>query len=367
MIIGIDASHALKLPRTGVEEVCWQIIQSLKKQIPSDTRVVLYCQKELPSDFGDVPNNWEVKILHWPFKKLWSQLRLAFELWQNPPDVYFAPGQLLPLYHPKNSVVYLHDSAFLVYPQAYNFLGRKYLEWMNRLIVKSAKIIITSTEFNKQELIKFYPRYKNIGEKVKVVPLAYDGCKFGANSSEPIGNNKITKPYIIYVGRLEEKKNTKRLVEAFDLIKKKNSNLKLLLVGKNGVGHEKIEKAIQISLFKSDIIQPGFVKAEDLPGLIKNAELLVLPSLYEGFGLPVLEAFACGVPVVAADISALREVGGEAVEYVNPLEIDDMARGLEKVLNDNNLREKMIHIGLERVKMFSWDKTAFGVYGWLAK
>ncbi|KKQ40945.1 MAG: Glycosyl transferase group 1 [Candidatus Magasanikbacteria bacterium GW2011_GWA2_37_8] len=373
MIIGIDASHAFKLPRTGVEGVSWQIIQALKKQIPLSVRVILYCQKELPDDFGGVPNNWEVKILHWPLKKLWSQLRLAFELWRFPPDVYFSPGQLLPLFAPKNSIVYLHDSAFLVYPEAYNFWGRKYLEWMNRLIIKKAKLIITSTEFNKQELIKYYPCYKNIGDKVKVVPLAYDSEKF-RNIKYEIRNYE---PYIIYVGRLEEKKNTKRLVEAFGVLKEQLainneqvddfSNLKLLLVGKNGVGYEEIEKTIQVSLYKSDIVQPGYVSDKDLPGLIRSAKLLVLPSLYEGFGLPVLEAFACGVPVVASNIVALQEVGGEAIEYVDPLEISDIVRGLKKILVNPGLRESMVKKGGERLGFFDWDKTATKIYGWMVK
>ncbi len=372
MLIGIDCSHANKVQRTGVEEYCWQVIQELKKIIPSDTKVVLYSNKKLLPELAILPKNWEVKILNWPLKKMWSQFRLAFELWKNPPDVYFSPGQLLPFLAPKNSMVMVHDSAFEAYPSAYRFFGRQYLKWMNRLIAKKSKIILTSTEFNKKELLKFYchsrengnprchfDRAKRVEEplanKIKVVPLAYDSKKY--NLEKPAGGNKYGQ-YILSIGRLEEKKNTKRIVEAFDLVKKQFLDLKLILVGKQGCGFEEIQQVIDRSVYKKDIILLGFVQPEELLQILKNAQVFVFPSLYEGFGIPVLEAMAMGVPVIVSSGNALEEIGKEAVEYVDSKSVKDISEKIIILLKDKNLRQQKIKFGFEEVKKYSWHNTA---------
>ncbi len=353
MIIGIDASHANKVQRTGVEEYCWQIIQELKNIIPSDTKVILYSNNTLLPELATLPKNWEAKVLNWPLKKMWSQFRLAFEFWKNPPDIYFSPGQLLPFFSPKNSVVMVHDSAFEAYPSAYRFFGRQYLKWMNRLIMKKAKIILTSTEFNKNEMLKFYGN--NLENKIKVVPLAYDSKKY--NLEKPSGEN-VYGNYVLSVGRLEEKKNTKRIVEAFVLLKKDWPDLKLVLVGKPGAGFEEVNMAIEQSEFKKDIILPGFVLPENLLNILKNAQVFVFPSLYEGFGIPVLEAMAVGVPVVIGGGSALEEVGGGAVESVDPIDVKDIAEKISGLLKNENHRQEKINLGLQAVQKYSWKNTA---------
>ncbi|MFA6423752.1 MAG: glycosyltransferase family 1 protein [Candidatus Magasanikbacteria bacterium] len=359
MLVGIDCSHANKVQRTGVEEYCWQVIQELKKIIPEDVRVVLYSNTKLLPELSVIPANWEVKILTWPLGKMWSQIRLVFELWKNSPDVYFSPGQLLPFFVPKNSVVMVHDSAFEAHPNAYRFFGRQYLKWMNRLIIKKAKLILTSTEFNKKEMLKYYYNYFiNISElenKIKVIPLAYDDKKF--NLEKSAGQNIYGK-YILSIGRLEEKKNTKRIIEAFDLVKKQVSDLKLVLVGKPGTGFEDVQWAIEHSEFKKDIILLGFVEKDELVNILKNAQVFVFPSLYEGFGIPALEAMAVGVPVVASCGNALEEVGGGAVDYANPLDEHNIADAILKLLNDENYRQQKIRLGLEEEKKYSWQKTA---------
>lgn len=355
MIFGIDASHANQVNRTGVEEYCFQIIQEFKKIIPSDVRVVLFSPTPLLSELSERPANWEIKVLRWPFKKLWSQFRLAYELWLNPPDIYFSPGQLLPFFSPPNSVVTVHDSAFEAYPKAYNFWGRQYLKWMNSLIVKKAKLILTSTKFNKSELLRYYgclfEEQKNLFDKIKVIPLAYNNKKF--NLQIPTADNSFGQ-YILSLGRLEEKKNTKLIIEAFDLLKTRLVNLKLLLVGQPGAGYEAIKRAINFSEYKKDIIELGYV--EDVGAILKNAQVFVFPSLYEGFGIPVLEAMAVGLPVVVSDIPALQEVGDRAVVYETS--VQDMADKIFRLISDTEFRQRQVNFGLELVKEFGWDKTA---------
>ncbi len=355
MIIGIDASHANKVQRTGVEEYCFQIIQEFKKIIPSDVRVVLFSPTPLLSELSELPANWEIKILRWPFKKLWSQFRLAYELWHSPVDIYFSPGQLLPFFSPENSVVTVHDSAFEACPKAYNFWGRQYLKWMNRLIVKKAKLILTSTKFNKSELLRYYghmfEEQKDLFGKIKVIPLAYNNKKFNLEQAAAINS---FGQYILSVGRLEEKKNTKAIVEAFDLLKTKLTDLKLVLVGSPGAGYDQVKNAINSSEHKKDIIELGFV--DNVVGILKSAQVFVFPSLYEGFGIPILEAMAVGVPVVVSDIEVFREVGGDAIIYSTNTQ--DMADKILRLISDVDFRQRQVGLSLELSKEFNWHKTA---------
>ncbi len=355
MIIGIDASHANKPNRTGVEEYCFQIIEEFKKIIPSDVRVILYAPTALLPELSSLPSNWEIKILRWPLKKLWSQFCLAYELWRHPVDIYFSPGQLLPFFSPVNSVVTVHDSAFEAYPGAYRFWGRQYLKWMNKLIVQKSALILTSTKFNKSELLNYYghlfEEQKNLFDKIKVVPLAYDNKKF--NLQTPATPNTLGR-YILSVGRLEEKKNTKVIVEAFDLLKTKLTDLKLVLVGSPGAGYAQVKQAIEASEHKKDIMELGYTP--EVVGILKNAEAFVFPSLYEGFGIPVLEAMAVGVPTVVSDFEVFHEIGGSALIYSRSTQ--DLADQIFRVITDKDFRKQHINIGLEAVKQFGWDKTA---------
>ncbi|KKU26070.1 MAG: AprM [Candidatus Magasanikbacteria bacterium GW2011_GWA2_46_17] len=366
MLIGIEADHANRLDRTGVEEYCWQIIQHLKKQIPLEERVVLYSRSPLIGELGDLPSNWENKILPWKFKKLWSQFRLSYEFLRHPPDVFFAPAQMVPLIYPKNTIVMVHDSAFMAEPKAYNFWGRQYLKWMNTKIVHRAKLVVTSTEFNKKEMLKYY----SVEEaKIEVVPLAYDDSRFKLPPSEENANTisrkySLRQSYLLFTGRLERKKNASRIVRAFGILKHNNAgnqhinNLQLVLAGKPGVGYNEIKSAIADSFYKSDIKLLGWVDGDGLPLLMSGAAAFIFPSLYEGFGIPILEAMACGCPVVASVGSALPEVGGDAAVYVNPLDVDDMAREIFNLVTDEAKRNKLISNGFERVKRYSWEKTA---------
>jgi glycosyltransferase involved in cell wall biosynthesis len=171
---------------------------------------------------------------------------------------------------------------------------------------------------------------------------------------------KIKKPFVMTVGRLEEKKNTVNIIKAFNKFRTKNLELKikLLLVGQEGYGFEKVEEEINNSIYKDDIIKPGWVDEEDLVYLMNAADIFLFPSLYEGFGLPVLEAMACGTPVIASRGSSLEEVGGDACIYVDPSDVDNIAKNIKKLLENRELRKKKIDLGIERIKNFSWAKCA---------
>lgn len=354
MILGIEASHANKKIRTGVEEYCFQIIQHLKKVIPPSEQVILYSNTKLnPELAADLPGHWKVKVLHWPFGKLWTQIRLSLRFLFRKPQVFFSPGQLLPKFCPRQTVTMVHDSAFLVYPKAYRFWGRQYLKWMNKRIIRNSAVILTSSEFNRKELGKYYGL--SVSKKIAVVPLAggslpdpgdFDPAKCG-----------ISKPYVLFIGRIETKKNTRQLIQAFT-VAKQTSDLQLVLVGKPGVGYKAIKKEINSSPYKEDIITLGYVNRPVVTGLLKKAVVFVFPSIYEGFGLPVLEAMSVGAPVIAADIESLREVGGSSAIYVDPWDTKAFSDAITHLSTDSGEQIRYSHEGRERAVLFSWEKTA---------
>lgn len=364
-MIGIEAAHANKAERTGVEEVCFELIQNLKEIIPPMESVVLYSNQALHGGLEQLTNNWQAKVLSWPFKKMWSQIRLSWEFWKNRPDIYIAPGQLIPFFCPKKTIVVVHDSAFLVHPPAYHFWGRQYLKWMNKRIVNRAILIITPSQFSKDELIKYY---RLDPCKIKVVPLGYDCQSFYLlsekekhKSKEVLSYYRINKPFLLSINRLETKKNTRKTVEAFNILKK-DFDLELVLIGKPGAGYAQVAEAISNSPFKKDIKELGWVDEEHLVHFLNSAQLFFLPSIYEGFGLPLLNALACGCPVVAAKGNSLEEVGGEAAQYASPLQSDELAQKAAIILSDANIREEYRQRGFAQVKNFSWKKFAEGVW-----
>ncbi len=362
MVIGIEASHAAKPKRTGVEEYCYQTIQGLKKTIPANVPVVLYTHRPLEGALGVLPANWSVRVLRWPLSKLWTQLRLSWEfLVHGRPDVFFAPGQLIPFITPKKTVVTVHDSAFLIFPKTYNTLGRWYLRLMNWLIVRRATTILTPSQFTKDELLRLYSGLAE--SKIVVTPLGYDAKVYRLEAVEAVRVAEvkkkigITKPFIMSLGRLEAKKNTVSIVRAFDSLKQKH-DIQLVLVGSPGVGYAEIEEALKQSPFTKDIVCPGFLPSEDARDLLSVAEAFVFPSLYEGFGIPVLEAMAMARPVVASAIPALQEVGGNVPVYVRPGDTHGLVEALEGILGHSSKAHDLGRLGQARAQLFSWEKTA---------
>lgn len=370
MIIGIDASRANHNRRTGVEEYAFQLIQNLKIIIPEDVRVILYTDKPLQGELAKLPVNWTEKLLHWTPGRLWTQVRLSWEMFWHSPDVLFIPAHVFSLIHPKKTVMTVHDIAAVRFPESYNWFEKWYSVWSAKYAVEKLWQVIVPSEFVKKEILEFFSLPDH--GKIKVIPHGFDRNFLDATNildhsqkENKLKKYNITKPFIVSVGRLEEKKNTVGIIEAFNNLQ--NSNLKLVLIGKPGYGYEKVQAAIEKSPNQENIIIPGWVSRSDLPGIMSLAEVFVFPSFYEGFGLPVLEAFACGLPVVASEGYCLEEVGGQACLYVDPKDVTSITKSIEKVLNDTVLKQKMVTCGLDYLKNFSWEKSAKETWSLLMK
>ena len=350
LTIGIDVSRANHDKKTGVEWYAWHVVEKMKKLNTEDTHFVLYSDKPLQGELAKLPDNWQSKVLRWPPKRLWTQIRLSWEMLFNPPDILFIPAHVFPIVHPKKTVMTVHDVAALRFPESYNWFERWYSVWSAKYAVKNLWRIITPSNFVKDSL-------SSDCHKIFSIPHGYDHLYKKIEDKDKISKvlqkYGINKPFLLSVGRLEKKKNTERIVEAFDKL-----NLQLVLIGKPGHGYERVEKAINESPNKDRIILPGYVGDKDLPYIMNAAEVFVFPSLYEGFGLPVIEAMACGIPVVASRGSSLEEVGADACVYVDPEDVDDITAGIKGVMENEDLRKKSIELGLQHVEGFSWQKSA---------
>jgi len=362
-LIGIDASRANARERTGTEWYSYHLIQALKKLPVPGLEVVLYSKKFLQDGLEEFPPGWDGKILYWKSQRFWNQFRLSWELWRHPVDLFFQPTHTLPIFKPKRTVTTLHDIGFERLPQLYRPGELRYHRHSARLAVKRAARILTVSEFSRREIIE---RYKLPPERVIATPLAVDGTRYHANIPEAAKDAVLTKyrlsrPFLIYAGRLEEKKNIVNLVHAFAIFKGwrgVGDPVKLLLVGTPGFGFERIKKEIAARGLQDSIVMPGYVPEDDMPALVACARMLVLPSWYEGFGLPILQAQACGTPVLAADAASMPEVGGNAALYAKPEEPEHIAMAMKTLMDENTLWERHRAAGLENVKRFSWDDTA---------
>lgn len=357
MRIAIDASRAFLHERTGIEEYSYQLIKHLRKYL-ADEQVILYLRKgtEENIDFN-LPPTWKVKELK--AKRFWTYWRLSWELLFHWPDRLLISSHIVPPIHPKNTTAVIHGIEYEIYPEAYS---KKEYRAMRRGIQNSckwARRIICVSNNTKKDLTNYY----NISEsKMRVI---YEGINPVWESEEHYDtillqrNGLERKKYLFFVGRLEERKNIVNILKAFEILKTHfRIPHKLVLAGKPGFGWENIEKELEEHEYKDDILLTGFVTDQEKWSLLKNASVFVFPTLYEGFGLPVLEAQQVGVPVVTSDNSSLREVARDSALKADPHVPAEIAEQAHILISDQEKRNEIINDGYENLKRFSWDRCA---------
>lgn len=361
MLIGIDASRANKLQKTGVEWYSYHLIEQFKKMDQED-RFFLYTNEPLRGPLAVKPRNFEEKVLNWPIPKTWTLSRLSYEMKfaKEIPDVLFVPAHTIPLLNPRRSVVTIHDIGFEHFKEGYKFADRFYHKFIIHFIKRFASRIITVSNFCKDDIVK---TYGIPAEKISVVHNGFDNLnyRFIENAKEKLKEKyKIDFPFVNFVGRLELKKNTPRLVEAFGVFKQKHpeNKHKLILIGRKGFCFEAVEQKIREYSLNQDVVFPGYVVEEDMPLFHSASDLFIFPSLFEGFGIPVLEAMACRVPVICSNTTSLPEVAGEAALQFDPQNITQMVARMEQVLFNPEVSESLRIKGIERAKLFSWEKCA---------
>ncbi len=346
MIIGIDASRSQDaIQKTGVEKVSDSLLKAFLK-IDKKEECIFYT----PKFISWLPQDRQKIIKR---KRFWTVIGLSLAFKKNPPDVFFSPVHELPFFLPSNTFRFLHDVAFKKNPKAYSWLQRLYLNWGLYRSIKKCRRIFVSTREVKKDLIKFTQAKS---EQIMVVGLGYNKV----NSDKDDNNKGIRKSQLLYLGRLERKKNIINLIKAFELFSKSHPGYKLVLAGKDGFGAEIIKKVAEEAQARIEI--RGYVDEEEKQMLLRESKVLVHVPFEEGFSFPLLEAFDFSLPVIASDIPVLREVGGNACYFVNHTNIMNLVKAIEQVVSNKELRAKLINQGKERLKSFSWEDVAQNIF-----
>ncbi len=353
MLIGIDGYEANVGIRVGIGEFAFEITKELYRLRSKDRQFKIFLKGKPLEDMPKEDEYWKYRIVY-P-KKFWTRIGLPFALLteRRKPDVLFTPTHYAPKFSTIPQVISVMDLSFIFFPELFNKKDLyKLVNWTKSSVNKS-KRVITISESSKNDIIE---EYKIPGKNVAVI---YPGLKPAlGNKSMNIKEKYGLKDYILFVGTLQPRKNIKSLTEAFSKISNNYSDLSLVVAGKKGWLYEEILEAPKVYGVEDKVKFLDFVPDEDLPSLYSNAKFMVLPSLYEGFGLPVLEAMKYDCPVITSNVSSLPEAGGDAALYVDPNSVDDIAEKMKKLMDDEGLRTEMISKGREQIKKFSWEKAA---------
>jgi glycosyltransferase involved in cell wall biosynthesis len=339
--VAVDANPAARTAHTGTEVYAREVARRLPAAAP-DLRFVLYAARP-----GEV-DGLDLTVL--PGRRLWSQGRLCRELWRRRPDLFFAPSHVVPFLAPGRTLTVVHDLAFERHPEAYPGPALAYLRLTTRWAARRCRLLLTPSRSTADDLV----RLLGVDERrLRVVPLG------GGEAPGPVDPEAararraalgVDRPYVLHVGRVEARKNQVAALEAVERL----SDLVLVSVG--AVADAGMGARLAAS---PRCRQLGRLGDADLEALYAGAEALVFPSLYEGFGLPVLEAMRRGVPVVMAAVSSLPEVGGDAAVSVDdPRDAAALAAAIDRALAG---RERLAALGRERAAGFTWDRTAAGV------
>ena len=359
MLIGIDASRSVAAERTGTENYSLYLIRALL-ELGQAHRFILYFRQEPPE--GLFVRNDRVSWRVIPFPRLWTHARLAFELARHPPDVFYVPSHVLPYSHPPRCVVTVHDLGYLHHPEAHRCRDRWYLHWSTRFGARAAQRVVVDSRATQKDLVDWYGI--DPGKVVVAYPAGSEGFApvTDQGTLDAVRRRYGTGScYFLYVGTIQPRKNLPTLIRAFASLAEGGdigSDVKLVLAGKAGWLCEGILDTVRRSSVRDRLVLTGYVPPEDLPALLSGALAYVLPSWYEGFGLPLLEAMACDAPVICSNVSSLPEVAGDAALLIDPRDGSALAQAMARIYKDPALREALVTRGRERVGAFSWRRCA---------
>lgn len=368
MKIGIDIRNIGK-QRTGDEVVFFNLVKNLG-ELDNSNEYFLFtdlAENVLPNisqKLGILGKpNFKIISLKSPNKFCWNMRVLPWYLRKNPVDVYHTQ-YITPFFVSRKIkvITHIHDVSFFVYPELIKKSDLFFLKLLMPRSIKRADKIVAISDFTKNEIVKYY---KINPEKIEVV---YNAVSDDFLENDYSGNElfqirkkyNLPEKYFLYIGTLQPRKNIPILLEAFAKIKEKISDTKLVLAGnKNAHNFDvEIDRMIEKLQLEESIVFPGFIEEKDKAAIFFLAKAFVFPSLYEGFGIPILEAMSKKIPVLASKIPVHLEVAENGAFYFSKENVDEISEKLYTILEDKNLREKLIDLGKKRADFFSWKKSA---------
>jgi glycosyltransferase involved in cell wall biosynthesis len=355
MLIGVDASRAVSALPSGTEAYSRRLIEALlAAEGPASFRLYLRHGPEPGAFEGS-----DTRIM--PFPRLWTHVRLSYEMARHAPDVLFVPAHVLPLVHPRASVATVHDLGYLHFPGAHPLLQRIYLDLSTRWNAAAAAHLVADSQATKEDLVSKY------GVLPRKVTVAYPGRD---ETLAPIGDRQrieavkarygIRGEYFLFLGTIQPRKNLERVIRAYAAV---GRDRLLVLAGRRGWLHERVSRQVRSEGLEDRVLLVGYVDEDDKAALLSGATAFVFPSLHEGFGLPVVEAQSCACPVITSNTSSLPEVAGDGALLVDPEDEAAISAALAQLAGEPELRRSLVSRGLANCRRFSWGACANAVLG----
>jgi len=361
MRIGVNTRLFVKGKMDGIAWFSYEILKRIVIQHP-EHEFVFFFDRPYDSYFIFAPNVKPVVVrpqARHPFLwLLFFEIGIKKALKREKIDLFISPDGWLCLNTNVKTVNVIHDLNFEHFPLFFTPLVRKYLTYFFPRFAKKADKIITVSQFSKNDIAHLYPIDK---DKIDVVYNAASDDFFEIDDEiKNLTRQHLTggAPYFVFVGSAHKRKNVERIMQAFDQFREKHPHFKFVFAGSNQYWDKDIKKTYQQLKHKADIVFTGYISTEEMNRVISSAVALVYPSLFEGFGVPIVEGFAAQVPVITSNITSMPEVAGEAALLVNPLATEEIVNAMEKIAEDEQLREKLIQAGKQRRQLFSWDISA---------
>lgn len=359
MKIAINTRFLLKNRLEGIGGFTYEVVKRLVQRYP-EHEFIFFFDRPYEEEFVFAENVTPVVLFpparHPILWYLWFEWTVAKALKKHQADVFFSPDNYLSLRSPVRTVMVVHDIAYVHYPDKVRFLTKKFYQYYVPRYLQRANTIVTVSNYTKQDIIKHYPFTKD-----KII-VSCNGCKptfqpLDTSTQQAIRTQYAEgQAYFFYIGSINPRKNVHRLIMAFDQFKQQSSSsIKLLIGGRFGWQTGEVKTAYEAAQHQKDIVFLGYVSDQELPRLTGAALALTYVSLFEGFGVPLLEAMKCGVPVITSEVSSMPEVVGEAGLLVNPYSVEDIAEKMEIILKKKELRKALIEKGKLQAQKFSWD------------
>ncbi len=366
MLIGIDASRASKAERTGTEAYAYHLIRALLPLAVAEGHIVrLYYNQPPAQPISDIPHHTVTIGL----PRLWTHLRLAAELQRRPPAVFFTPAHFIPISYYGPSVATIHDLGYHYFPEAHTKSQLRQLRWSTRHNARRSRLVLADSEATKADLATIYEIAE---DKVEVAYPAYDNTLQPVDNKRQLaevrGKYRIKPPYFLFLSTLQPRKNVARIIEAFADVAAAVPE-SLVLAGNQGWLAEPLLQQIEAlpDAVRQRVCLPGFIDEADKAALLSGATALVYPSLYEGFGFPILEAQACGTAVLTSANSSLPEVAGDGAWIVSAESVSSIKTALRGLSKDSTYRSDLVAKGFRNLQRFSWQQTAQEVLATLVR
>ncbi len=357
MIIGIDANEANVKKKVGVSVYTHKLLTYFQKKAHSNLKFIAFLKKPPLASMPKKNNYYQYKVIK--NKILWSQISLPIHLYSQifkaeKLNLFFSPAHYAPRFSPFPTVVTIHDLSYYYYSNEFLKKDLYKLKNWTKYSVKKAKKVIAVSNTTRKDLIKFYSLPDN---KIVVIYNGYEKKIRNLKEKNKTFPKKVkNNQYFLFVGTLQPRKNITTLIKAFQQFKQIYPEKKLVIVGKKGWLYNQIFNLVDRLKLKNDVLFTQYVSDQDLIYLYQHAFAFVHPSLYEGFGIPILEAMSYGCPVISSFASSLPEIGSNACLYFDPNSVNDLVEKMTDLQQNSQLRNELINLGKQRVKEFSWQK-----------